>query len=120
MASKKKLTKAQKDKRSFRASSVWRDFRHKKNVEQGGLDFVTLKKLTKAFHCHHCDLNAEEYSNLENEGNFIAVNPETHKCLHWMLRYIKSYKSLEILDRFYAEVVRESKLNNYIDEDEES
>ena len=118
MASRKHLTKAAKDKRSFRASSVWKDFRKKKMNEQSNKDFITLKKLTKCFHVHHCDLNAEEYSNLENEGNFIAINHETHKCLHWMLRYIKSYHSLEVLDRFYNEVKREALLNGFIENDD--
>jgi len=116
MASKKSLTKAAKDKRSFRQSSMWKNFRKKKYDEQGGKDWITLKPLTKAFHCHHCDLNADEYSNLENEGNFIAVGKSTHETIHWCLRYVKAYHTMEVLDRLYAEIEREAKLNGYIDE----
>ena len=115
MASKKKLTKAAKDKRSFRASQKWKDFRKKKYDEQAGRDFVTLKPLTKCFNCHHCNLDADEYQNLEDEGNFIAVNKSTHDMVHWCLRYVKAYRSMEIMDRLYAEIEREAELNNYIE-----
>ena len=118
MASKKKLTKAAKDKRSFRASSKWKEFRKRKHDIQGGKDWITLKPLTKCFHCHHGNLNADEYSNLEDEGNFIALNKSTHEMLHWCLRYIKAYHSLEVMDRLYAEAKREAMLNGFIDEDE--
>lgn len=118
MASRKKLTKAAKDKRSFRASEKWRSFRKRKYDDQGGKDFITLKPLTKCFHCHHGNLNADEYSNLEDEGNFLAVNKSTHETLHWCLRYVKAYHSLEVIDRLYEEVKREAVLNGYVDADD--
>lgn len=118
MASRKKLTKAAKDKRSFRASSKWKDFRKRKYDIQGGKDWITLKPLTKAFHCHHGNLNADEYENLENEGDFIALNKSTHETLHWCLRYVRAYHSLEVMDRLYEEVKREAVLNGYIDADD--
>lgn len=118
MASKKKLTKEAKQKRSFRASEKWRSFRKRKYDIQGGRDWITLKPLTKCYNCHHCDLNADEYQNLEDEGNFLAVNKSTHETLHWCLRYIKAYHSMEVMDRLYEEVKREALLNNFIDEDE--
>ena len=118
MASKKKLTKEAKSKRTFRNSSTWKDFRKRKYDIQGGKDCVTLKPLSKCYHTHHCNLDANEYTNLDDEGNFIAINAETHKSLHWMLRYVKSFHSLEVLYRFCEEVKREAILNNYIDEDD--
>lgn len=118
MASRKKLTKAAKDKRSFRASEKWRSFRKHKYDIQGGKDWITLKPLTKCFNCHHGNLNANEYQNLEDEDNFLAVNKSTHETLHWCLRYVKAYHSLEVMDRLYEEVKREAILNNFIEEDE--
>ena len=118
MASKRKITKEAKSKSSFRASSVWKDFRKRKYDIQGGKDWITLRKLSKAYHTHHCNLNASEYENLENEGNFIAVNHETHKVLHWALRYVKMLHSMEIIDRLYEEIKREAIINGFIDEDE--
>ena len=110
MASRKKLTKEAKTKSDFRKSQKWRDFRKKKFDEQGGVDYITLKKLSKGFHTHHALLNVDEYSNLENEGNFLALNKQTHDLLHWALRYIKTYHSMEVIDRFYAEAKREALL----------
>lgn len=115
MASKKSLTKAAKDKRSFRQSSKWKNFRKKKYDDQGGRDFITMKPLTKCFHCHHGNLNADEYSNLEDDQNFIALNKSTHEMVHWCLRYVKAFHSMEVIDRLYAEVEREAQLNNYLD-----
>ena len=118
MASKKKLTKEAKQKRSFRASSKWKDFRKRKYDYQSGRDFITLKPLTKCFHCHHGNLNVSEYENLEDEGNFLALNKSTHETLHWCLRYVKAYHSMEVIERLVDEVRREAVLNNYIDGDE--
>ena len=118
MASKKKLTKAAKDKRSFRASEKWRSFRKFKYDEQGGKDYITLKPLTKCFNVHHCDLNADEYQNLEDEANFLALNKSTHETLHWCLRYVKAFHSLEVIDRLFDEVKREAVLNHIIDADD--
>ena len=115
MASKKSLTKAAKDKRAFRQSSKWKNFRKKKYDDQGGKDFITMKPLTKCFHCHHGNLNADEYSNLEDDQNFIALNKSTHEMVHWCLRYVKAFHSMEVIDRLYAEVEREAQLNNYLD-----
>lgn len=118
MASKKKLTKAAKDKRSFRSSEKWRSFRKRKYDIQGGKDWITLKPLTKCFNCHHCNLDADEYQNLEDEGNFLALNKSTHDTLHWCLRYVKAFHSMEVMDRLYTEVKREAILNGFIDEDD--
>lgn len=119
MASKRKLTKEQKDKRSFRASQKWKDFRHFKNIEQGGLDPITGAKLGKTAHLHHKDLNAEEYQNLDDESKFIMLQYNTHKVVHWCLTYIRKYHSMEVIDRLYEEVKREGVLNGFIEEDDD-
>ncbi len=63
-------------------------------------------------------MNADEYQNIEDEGNFLAINSSTHETLHWCLRYVKAYHSMEIMDRLYEEVKREAILNGFIDSDD--
>lgn len=119
VASKKSLTKAAKDKRAFRASSKWKTFRQQIYQSQCGKDLITLTPLPKAFHVHHRLLNADEYSNIENADNFIGLLPSLHKnVIHTLLRYIKKYHSMEVVDRLYDELKLEAKLNGYIDDDE--
>ena len=118
VASKKSLTKAAKDKRSFRASTVWKQFRQTMFHQQAGVDLITGSKLPKAFHLHHKLLSADEYSNIGDESHFLACQPTTHKVIHWCLVQIKKLHSLEIIDRLYDEVKREAVLNGFIDEDD--
>lgn len=108
----------QKSRRSFRNSKIWKDFRHKKNVEQKGLDLVTKCKLTKTANLHHCllDLDEEEYKDISNDGHFIMINKSTHDAIHWCLRYVKKYKDMSVIDNLYNEVLREAILNKYIGE----
>lgn len=110
-----KLNKAQQKKRDFRKSKKWLNFRKKKMNDQKGIDPITGCKLTGRWNCHHKNLNEEEYENIEQEENFIAINRTTHDAIHWILRYVKKYKDLRALNNFYDEIVRESKLNGYID-----
>lgn len=118
MASKKKLNKAQKAKQKFRASSKWKDFRHWKNVEQCGLDPITGSKLPKGAHLHHKNLNANDYEDISDESMFILLQPTTHKWIHWGLVQIKKLHSMEILERYMAELKREAVLNGYIEPDD--
>ena len=118
MASKKSLTKEAKMKRSFRNSSTWKNFRKKVYDNQCGKDFLTLKPLNKTFNVHHRNLNVDEYQNIENEDMFVGLNKTSHDTVHFLLRYIKSYHSLEVLDRFYEEIAREALLNGFITEED--
>lgn len=118
MASKKSLTKEAKLKRSFRNTSTWKNFRKKVYDKQFGKDLITLKPLTKTFNVHHVNLNVDEYQNLEDEDMFVGLNKTSHDTVHFLLRYIKSYHSLEVLDRFYAEIAREALINDFITEEE--
>ena len=111
----------QKARRKFRASKVWQDFRHEKNVEQNGLDPITRTKLTKTSNLHHrkLDLDEEDYKDVSNTSNFIYLLHDCHKVVHWCLRYIKKYRNLSVLDRLYEEVKSEAILNGYVQEEEE-
>lgn len=96
------MNNSQKKKRNFRASKKWREFRHKMNVKQKGIDPITRKKLIKSCNLHHRNLSAEDYENLENESDFVLLNKQTHDTLHWIYRYWKT--DPEILDRIEAEL----------------
>lgn len=96
------MNDSQKKKRNFRQSKKWRDFRHKKNVEQKGIDPITKKKLCKGSNLHHRNLNADEYENIENTDDFVMMNHATHEALHWIYRYYKTDK--EILTRIKEEL----------------
>ena len=118
MASRKKVSKRMKEKQKFRSTSIWKDFRHFKNVEQGGRDPITLSKLPKTAHLHHKDLNPEHYEDISKEGNFILLQPTTHKLIHFCLTYCKKFHTMEMMDRLYNEVRNEAILNGYIDGDD--
>ena len=98
------MTKLAKSKRDFRKSKKWKDFRHKKNVEQKGIDPITKHKLCKGANCHHRKVtsNEEEYSDLSNENDFVMLNNMTHKMLHWLYTYWK--KDPSILERINDEL----------------
>lgn len=115
---KKKITKEAEAKAAFRKTSVWKDHRKKLIDEQGGLDPITLCKLTKCAHCHHRDLSPENYTNID-EGKQVVLNHETHKVVHFLLRYIKKWHSLEVVERLVKEITFEAILNKYIEEGDE-
>lgn len=87
----------QKKKRNFRASKIWKAFRHKINVMQKGLDYITHKKLLKGANLHHMNLDASKYEDLSNEDQFIFLNKSTHTWVHEIYRYYRT--DPEVLDR---------------------
>lgn len=82
----------QKAKRNFRNSKVWRDFRHKMNVKQNGIDPITGKKLRKGCNLHHRHVTADidEYADISNEDHYVMLNKTTHEFLHEIYRYWKT------------------------------
>lgn len=118
MRKRTKKTPNQKIKAEFRKSAQWRELRKHLIESQGGLDPITGCKLLKGCHCHHRDLSPENYTNID-EGRQVVLNSETHKMVHWCLRYIKKYHNLEVMERLLKEVTFEAKLNSFIDDDEE-
>lgn len=110
------LNKTQKMKRDWRKSKAWKEFRHKMNVIQKGIDPITGRKLTKGANCHHKILTSDEevYTDISNTDNFCIVNKTTHDILHWCLRYIKMTHDMSVIDRLYDEVKYEAILNNFI------
>ena len=92
------MTENQKMKRNFRNSKAWKEFKHKKNVEQKGKDPITEKKLYKGADCHHMRLDPEFYTDLTDPSEYVLVNQKTHDALHWAYSYYKSDKGF--LKRF--------------------
>lgn len=108
------MNNVQKKKRSFRDSKKWKDFRKKKMLEQNNLDFITKCKLNGRWNLHHKNLNEDEYENLDNDDNFVALNKTTHDVIHWCLRYVKKNRDMSVIYNLYQEVMKESILNGYI------
>lgn len=98
------MSKLAKSKRNFRNSKAWKDFRHKMNVKQHGLDPVTLAKLAKGCNLHHRHISADEddYKDMSDEDDFVMLNILTHKMLHWGYTYYKKYGK-EFLERLEEE-----------------
>lgn len=98
------MSEAEKKKRAFRGSKKWKTFRHNMVVECDSKDVVTGKKLIKGFECHHMDLDADNYENLDNKDNFVCLNKQTHKMVHFLYTYYKKDKNIvkrlvEVLDK---------------------
>lgn len=105
------MTESEKMKRKFRASKAWKDFRHSINVEQKGVDPITGCKLSKSFNCHHRIQDKEQYTNIEDKSHYVGLNKETHDVVHFILRYVKKYGDLRVLDNLYEEIRKEIELN---------
>lgn len=89
-------------KRSFRQTKTWKSFRHE-IISKQKKDYITGRKLLKGCECHHMDLNPDHYKNLE-EKNFVALNKQSHKFIHWLYGYYENDPDIivrltEILER---------------------
>lgn len=84
-----------KDKEKFRRSKTWKDFKKIMDA-QLPYDYVTHKKLSKRHQLHHLNLNPADYTKL-NKDNFINLNSESHKIIHWI--YSRYTRDPSIIDR---------------------
>ena len=75
------------ERKKFRYTDKWRNFR-KKIIEEQKVDPVTGSKLTKMCNLHHCNLDEDHYDDISNRDNFVALNLETHKVVHFL--FLKS------------------------------
>lgn len=71
------------DKKKFRASKEWKEFRYIMRERQR-IDPVTKQKLTKMANLHHLDMDDEHYDDLSNVDNFVFLNQKTHECVHFL------------------------------------
>ena len=103
------LNETQKAKKRLRQTKAWKQLRHDKNVEQKGIDPITLGKLSKTCNLHHLDLDEENYSKIDNKDNFILLNKVTHDMIHWLYKY--QSKDKQFIDRLMEVVNRMVELN---------
>lgn len=103
------LNETQKAKKRLRQTKAWKQLRHNKNVEQKGIDPITLGKLSKTCNLHHLDLDEENYSKIDNKDNFILLNKVTHDMIHWLYKY--QSKDKQFIDRLMEVVNRMIELN---------
>ena len=82
---RKKVT--QKDKRRFRDSKKWKDFREHMKTLQNETCQITGARLTKLWQLHHMDLDESNYENRIDE-NFVCLSWNMHKVVHAL--FVKS------------------------------
>lgn len=112
------MTKESEMKAAFRRTKIWKDFRKKMKEKQNGVDQITGAKLTKTANLHHKYFATSDfYTDLSDEDDFIFINKQTHDAVHWILRYVKKYGDLRVLDAFYDEIISEAIKNDFVDED---
>ena len=77
------MNNTQKEKRKFRASKRWKEFRDRIKEERKVCE-ITGAKLTKMWQLHHCLLDETKYEDLSHEENFCALSWNMHKCVHFL------------------------------------
>ena len=82
---RKKVT--QKDKRRFRDSKKWKDFREHMKMLQNETCQITGARLTKLWQLHHLNLDETKYDELIDE-NFVCLSWNMHKVVHAL--FVKS------------------------------
>lgn len=87
---------SQKDKTKFRASATWKKFRNYIKKSRG-VDEITLKPLRAGCNIHHLDLREENYTRINDESRFMALNKQSHELIHFIFRYYQN--DTEIIKR---------------------
>ena len=77
----------QREKRRFRDSKRWKEFREHMKAMQENRCQITGAKLTKLWQLHHLDLDENNYQNLEDD-NFVCLSWNMHKVVHAL--FVKS------------------------------
>lgn len=77
----------QREKRRFRDSKRWKEFREHMKALQENRCQITGAKLTKLWQLHHLDLDENNYQNLEDD-NFVCLSWNMHKVVHAL--FVKS------------------------------
>ena len=86
----KKITGMEKAK--FRETETWRNFRLELKKKNGNKDVLTLRPLKKKWHCHHQDLNSENYTELDFK-KFKTLNPQSHDVIHTIFDEVRKDKN---------------------------
>ncbi|MCQ2589278.1 MAG: hypothetical protein MJ179_02535 [Treponema sp.] len=89
-------TEESKYKAKIRNRKAFKELKERKRKEQGGLDYIMGKKLSKKYNCHHLDQRIENYENL-SEDRFVALGLTIHDIVHQLWRYYE--KDPTVIDR---------------------
>ena len=97
-----------KTKGKFRLTNTWKNFR-KYIHDKYKVDYLTKRKLTKTWNCHHERFDPKLYTDL-NEEFFLPLNNQQHDVLHIVIS--ETIKDPTYLDRLCELVHKHIKLNN--------
>lgn len=98
----------QREKRRFRDSKRWKEFREHMKALQENRCQITGAKLTKLWQLHHMDLDEENYQNLDDD-NFVCLSWNMHKVVHalfvkskpkeWRIRILNLIRILKRMEK---------------------
>ena len=97
-----------KTKAEFRLTDTWKNFR-KYIHDKYKVDYLTKRKLTKTWNCHHERFDPKLYTDL-NEEFFLPLNNQQHDVLHIVIS--ETIKDPTYLDRLCELVHKHIKLND--------
>lgn len=89
-------TEESKYKAKIRNRKSFKDLKERKRLEQNKLCYITHKRLSAKYNCHHLDQRIENYENLSDE-RFVALGLTMHDIVHQLWRYYE--KDETIIDR---------------------
>lgn len=92
----------------FRRTTVWKDFRNKLKKERK-VDYLTGRKLTKTWNCHHMRFLSSLYTDLD-EIYFRCYNNQIHNLVHLCIS--ETIKDPDFMKRLTEEVNYHIKINN--------
>lgn len=75
-----------KERKQFRTTKVWKDFRKYMKKLQHNTDPITKHKLLPRANLHHLDMNVNRYDNLD-PSHFVFLNSKTHDTIHFLYTY---------------------------------
>ena len=94
-------------KELFRRTSVWNDFR-KGLKNKRKVDFLTGRKLTKTWNCHHMRFDSRLYTDLD-EKYFRCYNNQMHDLVHTCVS--ETIKNPDFMKKLTDEVNLHIKIN---------
>ena len=94
-------------KELFRRTSVWNDFR-KGLKNKRKVDFLTGRKLTKTWNCHHMRFDSRLYTDLDEEY-FRCYNNQMHDLVHTCV--FETIKNPDFMKKLTDEVNLHIKIN---------
>lgn len=92
------MNNTEKNKRKFRNSSKWKNFRKYISDKFDKTDPISHKSLRKGYTVHHLLLDKNKYEELKEE-NFIPLNKQMHDVIHICYNYAKNDE--KFMERLY-------------------